>query len=149
METASPHWGWPVGINGARNQPTYAELMTAVDGHGVPHGFLSSEKAFTFVRELESRNLIVPVVGNFAGPKAIRAVGAYLKQKGGVVSTFYFSNVEEYLRRSGAWQSFCANLSTLPLDDTSTFIRSIQSPARGGSDGLQFQLGRMASIQCR
>ena len=143
---ASPRWGWPMNVNGARDQPTYAELMTATDARGTPRGFLSSEEAFTFVKDLEARNLIVPVVGNFAGPKAIRAVGAYLKQKGVLVSAFYFSNVEEYLRLAGTWRDFCANLSTLPVDDTSTLIRSIQSPAKGPSNGLLFQLGRMASI---
>ena len=30
----------------------------------------------------ESRNLIVPIVGDFAGPKALRAVGAYLREHG-------------------------------------------------------------------
>jgi hypothetical protein len=124
--------------------------MTATDGQGVARAFLASEEAFAFVKDLESRNLILPVVGDFAGPKTIRAVGAYLKQKSAVVSAFYLSNVEEYLKRAGTWRDFCANLSTLPLDDTSTFIRSIQSSSKGPSHGLLFQLGRMTSIgQCR
>jgi hypothetical protein len=123
--------------------------MTAADAHGVPRGFLSSEDAFAFVKDLESRNLIVPVVGNFAGPKAIRAVGAYLKLKGDIVSAFYLSNVEEYMRRDGSWPAFCENVSTLPLDDTSTFIRSTQRPPRAQSDGFLFQFGRMADIRCR
>jgi hypothetical protein len=147
---ASAPWGLVMPPNGARNQPTYAELMTATDGQGVPRGFLSSEQAFSFVKDLESRNLIVPVVGDFAGPKTVRAVGTYLKQKGATVSAFYVSNVEEYLRRDGTWRDFCANVSTLPLDDTSTFIRSMQSVVRGSSEGLLLQLGRLAQIaDCR
>jgi hypothetical protein len=142
-------WGLPIALNGPKSQPTYAELMTAADGHGVPRGFLSSEDAFAFVKDLESRNLIVPVVGNFAGPKAIRAVGAYLKLKDDIVSAFYLSNVEEYMRRDGSWPAFCENVSTLPLDDTSTFIRSTQRPPRAQSDGFLFQVGRVAQIRCR
>ena len=37
------------------------------------------------------------IVGNFAGPKALRAVGSYLRQLGATVSAFYTSNVEMYL----------------------------------------------------
>lgn len=43
--------------------------------------------------------MIVPIVGNCAGPKAIRSVATYLKQHDAVVSAFYLSNVEQYLRR--------------------------------------------------
>ena len=59
----------------------------------------------------------MPVVGNFAGPKAIRAVGKYLKARGAIVSAFYVSNVEQYLTREGGLEEFCASASTLPLDD--------------------------------
>ena len=139
-------WGLPIALNGPKGQPTYAELMTAADAHGIPRGFLSTEDAFAFVKDLETRNLIVPVVGNFAGPKAIRAVGAYLKLKGDIVSAFYLSNVEEYMRRDRSWPAFCENVSTLPLDDTSMFIRS---SSRAQSDGFLFRLGPMAEIRCR
>src|SRR5207247_9617864 len=116
---------------------------------GRPGGFRGSEDAFAFLKDLERRNLIVPFVGNFAGPKSIRAVGAYLKLKGDIVSAFYLSNVEEYMRRDGSWPAFCENVSTLPLDDTSTFIRSTQRPSRAQFDGFLFRLGRMAEIRCR
>ena len=33
------------------------------------------------LRAFEGQNLVVPVVGDFAGPKAIRAVGDYLEQR--------------------------------------------------------------------
>ena len=41
------------------------------------------------MKELQTRNLIVPVVGNFAGPKAIARVGTYLKAARRDVSAFY------------------------------------------------------------
>jgi hypothetical protein len=122
---------------GGRNQPTYADLMAATDGDGQARAYLSTEETFAFLKDLETRNLLVPVVGNFAGPKAIRAVGKYLKKKGTTVSAFYLSNVEQYLRQDGLWRDFCANVATLPLDEASTFIRSV----RGGRYGQQFGFG--------
>ena len=75
------------------------------------------------MKDLEARNLVVPVVGDFGGPKAIRAVGSYLKQRTAMVTAFYLSNVEQYLRQDGKSTAFCRNVATLPLDASSVFIR--------------------------
>lgn len=140
----------PFGLNGGTVQPTYAALMAATDSRGDARGFLASEESFLFVKSLESRNLVVPIVGNFAGPKALRAVGSYLKQKGATVSAFYLSNVEEYLKRDGVYQDFCDNVSALPLDASSTFIRSLRLPASDPLDGLRSELGPLSAISnCR
>ncbi len=140
----------PVGVAGGTVQPTYAQLMIATDERGQARGFLSSEEAFTFVKALETRNLIVPVVGDFAGPKAVRSVGAYLKQKRAMVSVFYVSNVEEYLQRDGMWQDFCDNVSALPIDDSSSFVRSTRPLPASPSDGMMSEWGPMARISnCR
>jgi hypothetical protein len=140
----------PFGLTGATVQPTYAALMAATDERGQALGFLATEERFAFVKDLQARNLIVPVVGNFAGPRAIAGVATYLKQRGGTVSAFYLSNVEEYLRRDGLWQDFCANVSALPLDATSTFIRSVRAASGDAIDGLRSELGPMAEISnCR
>ena len=125
-------------------QPSYADLMVATDGAGRMRGYLASEESFAFLKALEAKNLIVPVVGNFAGPKAIRAVGAYLKEKGATVSAFYLSNVEQYLRQDGIWQDFCANVATLPLDETSSFIRAYRG-GFGGGVGLSSDTEIMAT----
>ena len=70
-------------------------------------------------------NLIVPLVGDFAGPKALRTVGQYLKDHGAAASVFYTSNVEQYLFQQGDdWSRFFTNVATMPLDSSSTFIRS-------------------------
>ena len=53
----------------------YASLMAATDSAGVVKSYLASEETFAFMKDLETRNLIVPLVGNFGGPKALRAVG--------------------------------------------------------------------------
>jgi hypothetical protein len=107
--------------------------------------YLANEENFNVLKTLETKNLIVPVVGNFAGPKAIRAVGKYLRDKEGVVSAFYLSNVEMYLMQDGIWDNFCRNVAALPLDDTSTFIRSLRGGAFGGGGGLDSDLGNMAT----
>jgi hypothetical protein len=137
----------PGGMFGGRSQPTYADLMLSADAEGVPHSYLATEDRFQFVKQLESRNMLVPLVGNFGGPRAIRQVGAYLKQRNAVVSAFYLSNVEQYLRQDGLWNVFCANVATLPLDQTSTFIRSVRGGQMGArfGFGLNSQLGRMSA----
>ena len=52
--------------------PSYEALMTLNDGHGKQWSFLSSEERFRFMKDLEARNMLVPAVGNFGGPKTIR-----------------------------------------------------------------------------
>ena len=115
------------------NMSTYASLMTTTDAAGQSRSYLASEALFGVMKDLETRNLVVPVVGDFAGPKAIRAVGKYLKEQSATVTAFYLSNVEQYLSQSGVWQSFCNNIASLPLTEDSTFIYSQQN--RGGGGG--------------
>ena len=104
---------------------SYAVLMTATDDDGQPRSYLASEDNYLFLREMQRQNLIVPLVGNFAGTKAIRAAAGYLKEHQATVTTFYTSNVEQYLYEQGDdWQRFYANLATLPVDSSSTLIRS-------------------------
>ena len=111
---------------------TYADLMSQTDG-SVGLSYLASEENFRVLKELERKNMLVPVVGNFSGPKALRAVGAYLKDKGATVSAFYLSNVEMYLRRAGTWSDFCANVATMPLDENSVFIRPSGAGMQSGT----------------
>ena len=118
-----------------RPSPTYKDLMAATDAAGVERGFLATEAGYAWLRDLQSRNLVVPVVGDFGGPKAIRAIGQYLKSRGGSVGAFYLSNVEQYLYQDGKWDAFCRNVATLPLDETSTFIRSQSGGGFGGRGG--------------
>ena len=127
-----------------RSAPSYADLMTASDQDGNMHSYLATEENFRTVKALEERNLVVPVVGNFAGPTAIREVARYLAERHGVVSAFYLSNVEQYLDMDGLWDAFCANVAALPMDDTSTFIRAVRSGQYGyGPGGLTNELGSM------
>ena len=126
--TRGPSIHYEVTPGSAGSFPTYVEVMIATDDASVQRSFLSSEDRFQTVRDLHARNMIVPVVGNFAGPKAIRAIGTYAKRHGALVGAFYVSNVEQYLLREGLIDKFCASAAMLPLDESSTFIRS----ERGG-----------------
>ena len=67
------------GFGRGGNFPTYADLMTQTDGGGEHLSYLASEDHFRVLGELERNNAIIPLVGNFAGPKALRAVGGYLR----------------------------------------------------------------------
>jgi hypothetical protein len=104
--------------------PSFADLVLETDDRGRLHSYLSTEDAFHLLKRLETNNLIVPVVGDFAGGKAIRAVGRYVRAHGARVSVFYTSNVEFYLFETAGWKAFFENVATLPLDDGSVFIRA-------------------------
>jgi hypothetical protein len=126
--------------NRGGNNVNYADLMVLVDGTGVNRSYLASEESFRFMKDLQSRNLLVPVVGNFGGPKAIRAVGQYIREQGATVNVFYLSNVEQYLfnpPQGGPqiFREFYENVATLPLHERSTFIRS-GNPFGGRGGGL-------------
>jgi len=129
--------------NGRNTMASYGDLVLATDGANVNRGFLANEENFKVLKDLEEKNLIVPIVGNFAGPKALRTVGKYLKERGAVVSAFYLSNVEQYLNQDGIWGAFCSNVASLPLDEKSTFIRSQQGMGGGSGGGLVNGLGSM------
>jgi hypothetical protein len=123
------------GRGGFRNSPTYADLMVATDANGMLRSYLASEDNWNVMRALETKNLLVPVVGNFAGPKALRSVGGWLKQHHATVSAFYLSNVEQYLNMDGIWMDFCRNSLELPIDENSQFIRSYRGGGGFGGGG--------------
>ena len=106
-------------------QPSYRELMTATDFSGYGRSYLASEEAFQFVKEQHAKNLIVPVVGDFASSEgAIARVGDYARRHGSRVSAFYASNVQVYLNNQ-QMIVFCRNLAALPVSKhRSVFIHN-------------------------
>ena len=106
---------------------TYTDLMTATDRNGQAWSYLSTEAAYQYIREMHRKNLIIPLVGNFAGPKTIRRVSEYLKQRNQTVAAFYLSNVEYYLEGQ-VTKDFHANVATLPIDSSSMLIRWVPRP---------------------
>jgi hypothetical protein len=122
-----------------RRMPTYAELQMENDGEGVQRGYLASEANYRVLRDLERNNLIVPLVGDFAGDKALRSVGKFVRDNGATITAFYTSNVEQYLFQSDDWRRFFSNVATLPVDTSSTFIRAVFNfntmPSNTGTPG--------------
>jgi hypothetical protein len=109
-----------------RGMPSFADLMVTTDAAGLNRGFLANEQQYGIVRDLQLRNLVVPVVGDFAGPRALRAVGEYIRAHGAVVSAIYTSNVEQYLFRDPhKARQYYESVATLPLDSMSTFARAV------------------------
>ena len=123
-----------LGTSPMGGMPNYAELMVSGDLQGEKRSYLASETNYRLIREMEMKNLVVPVVGDFAGPKSIRAIGQYLKEHNATVTAFYLSNVEQYLYSDGKLSDFFNNVATLPMDSSSTFIRTF-GPSGGGFGG--------------
>src|SRR5262252_4255533 len=132
----------PQRSNSPRILPTYEELMVDTDDEGRPQSYLATEENFLALQEFERNNLLVPIVGDFAGPSAIRSVGEYLRNHNAAVSALYTSNVEQYLFMSEDWKAFYRNVATLPLDGKSVFIRPlINTGPTGYSASPQFRQG--------
>jgi len=104
--------------------PTYRDLLLETDLTGRQASYLASEDAFQFVRSLQERNLIVPVVGDLAGEHALVSIGEVVAERGEHVSALYTSNVEFYLMRGGGFDRFMNNVAQLPIDASSVVIRS-------------------------
>ena len=106
------------------NSASYVRNMTATDTAGRNWAYLATEENFQYVREMQRKNLVVPLVGNFAGSETIRRIAQYLKGHNATVTAFYVSNVESYLDAQQT-QSFYSNAVALPIDASSFFIRLV------------------------
>ncbi|HEX9563348.1 MAG TPA: hypothetical protein VF981_05235 [Gemmatimonadaceae bacterium] len=138
----------PGSMRGGRGMPTFGDLMTATDGDGKNRGFLATEAFYGVVRQMHLDNLIVPLVGDFAGPRALRAVGVFLTRHRAVVGAIYTSNVEQYLfREADKWRDYYDNVATLPLDSTSTFVRSVFNFGGGGRSYGSFGARSVTMLQ--
>ena len=125
--------------------PSYEELIVQTDFDGVPRSYLASEDNFRFIKGLEEKNLIVPVVGDFAGPKALRSIGRYVREHRSAVMSFYVSNVEQYLFQDRKFEDFARNVKALPVTSDSTFIRSV-SNRFGYGGGMTWADGRATAL---
>ncbi len=108
----------------ARPYPPLRELLASKDPSGHFGSFLADEASYRFVREFVVANRLVPVVGDFAGTHALRAIADDVRRRGLVVGAFYASNVEEYLFDGRVWPAFADNLRALPLDERSIVVRT-------------------------
>ena len=104
--------------------PTYEELLTETDLEGREGSFIATREAYTWLRDMQAEGRIVPVVGDFAGPRALRGIGDEIRSRGLVVSAFYTSNVEFYVWSGASIGAYLGNLRRLPSDERSMIIRS-------------------------
>ena len=111
-----------VTFNSSIESPGYTALMLATDGTGRNWSYLASLENYARVRSMHQKNLIIPLVGDFGGPKALRMAGQYLRDHGAIVNVFYLSNVEDYIQ--GVFDGYTRNIASLPIDKTSLFIRT-------------------------
>lgn len=114
--------------------PSYRDLLLEKDLTGKHCNYLASEDDFRFLRSLQERNLIIPVVANLAGDHALKSVARYLNERGERVSALYTSNVEFYLMRGfrdDEFKRFAENVSLLPRGERSVIIRSYFNGAWG------------------
>ncbi len=112
------------GSWGNSSFPTLGEIIAQPDQNGKQGNFLASVEEYEFVRGMHRKNLIIPVVGDFGGPKAIASVAAYLKKIGVPVTAYYTSNVEQYLFGNNVFAAFANNIKKLPMTEKSLFIRA-------------------------
>jgi hypothetical protein len=114
-----------------RHYPTFRDLLGATEPSGQPANFLASEDAFQFLKGLQQRDLIIPVVGDLSGGRALGAIAGALRERGQrnqpgtQVSAFYASNVEFYLFGDVRFSRFVTNLRALPRADHAVIIRSV------------------------
>lgn len=109
---------------GRFGMPTMRELIEQEDPEGKKGNFLANSEDYQFVRELHEKNRIIPVVGDFAGSKALKSIADYLRNHSYKVSVFYTSNVEMYLFQNESFDDFVKNVKALPINSESVFIRS-------------------------
>jgi hypothetical protein len=121
--------------------PTFRDLLRETDSAGRQANYLASEAAFQFVKDLQARDLIIPVTGDLSGPSAVAAIGRMIAARGERLSAFYVSNVEFYLFSAGTFPRFIANLDRLPRAANSVVIRSVfgrwSAPARAADASSQ------------
>jgi hypothetical protein len=113
-----------------RRYPSLREILSAAGPDGEPAGYLASESAFRCVQDLQRRHRVIPVVGDFAGSHALRAVAAEIRRQGLTVSAFYVSNVEQYVIDPEPFRRYFANVSALPIGPGSLFIRAYLDQGR-------------------
>jgi hypothetical protein len=119
-----------------RTYPTLRSLVCSRDATGEAAGFLGSSAAYLRVRDLSRANRIIPLVGDFSGPHALAALGAELKSRHLELSTFYVSNVEQYLFGPEQWPRWVRNVSALPARGDAVFVRAYLDQGRAHPEQL-------------
>lgn len=117
--------------------PTLRQLIVARDLDGRQASYLASERDWRFLKDLQARDRVIPVVGNLAGSGAFPAVGREVAARGEQVAALYVSNVEMYIWRDGSFGRFAATAARLPRNERSVIIRSFFGGGFGQSHPLR------------
>lgn len=107
-----------------RALPSFQTLLEVKDTNGRERHFLADSAAFAYVRELEVQGRVIPVVGDFAGERALAALASFLREQSLTVNAFYASNVEQFLDQSQQWDNWSKNLERLPRREHSLLLRT-------------------------
>lgn len=110
--------------NPLADYPTYRDLTLEKSRSGAFASYLDNEKDYQFLKSMHVTHRIIPVVGNLAGPDAMRSIARYLNERQLKVTAFYTSNVEFYLMRQGQFADFIGNVANLPTHEKGVIIRS-------------------------
>ena len=109
--------------NSDRRYPTLGENFAARDPEGGATSFLGSEESYARVRRLVVDNRVLPIVGDFGGAHALRAVAADMRERHETLGVFYASNVEQYLFEQHTYGAFVTSVDAMPHDDESRIVR--------------------------
>ena len=107
--------------------PNLRNLLLSTTFEGEMANFLAKKESFDVVKDLHRKNLIVPIVGDFAGDKALGSIADFVRDHESVVSIFYTSNVELYLSTrypNSEFLKYFETVFSMPTDGSSFFIRS-------------------------
>jgi hypothetical protein len=113
--------------------PTFRDLLRGTDAAGRQRNYLAAEESFQYIKSMQARDRVIPVVGDLSGSKALAGIARALAAEKAPLSAFYASNVEFYLERSGSYPRFLANLARLPHAEEAVVIRSVFNRGMGGS----------------
>lgn len=105
-----------------RHYPSLGELLQAKSASGTG-SFLAQAADYEFLRQMQERHQIVPIVGDFAGDQALAKLAEELERRKLTVSVFYTSNVEQYLMEPETWKRWVRNVEALPTNAESVFVR--------------------------
>jgi hypothetical protein len=107
-----------------RRYPTLRQMLQAEDLGGRERSFLATAAGYEAVARMQREDRVIPVVGDFAGERALPGLARALRARGTPLGTFYVSNVEQYLLEPAVWQRWRRNVAALPRRDGALFVRA-------------------------
>jgi hypothetical protein len=107
-----------------RMYPTIGRLMAERTRSGRPGHWLADDAMFETVRALQRNDSILPVVADWSGGSAMRAVADHQRKMKMQVGVVYVSDVEFFLFRGGLFDRYVASLAGLPIHPRAVVVRT-------------------------